>query len=396
MSRIGGIFPIPLQAPANGDGVVVLPPGGTYMLPAGDFALQYGVQTQAQWFDPNQQAWRGLQAPGGTFDYISSDGCNFRLVNLSGVVVGASITNAGSGGTNGIGAAATGVTIGFGLPVSALPAAAATAYPIVGGSVQAPLIAQAGSGFIIPPLVWCDPPPVGGVQATAVAAINAAGGVSSITMVNVGAGYTSSPNWYVFPANPNYMGTPIAGVSPNSFPPPGTVYPTNLPAGSLYQPNISLSGCQLVSQPLTGSGTLTGVGILNYGFGYDGTHIPGISITGCGAAAATPVMSMCATSVTVGAAGAGYTGAAPIWETSLGLVTPSLNNAVLTPRAARGVAVLSAGGVASFAIEDPGFGLQKVPSLSVLNAGSLATGQATGTVVCGGVNDTSIINGRVQ
>jgi hypothetical protein len=396
MSRIGGLFPLPLQAPANGDGVVVLPSGGTYMLPPGDFAVQYGSQTQMQWFDPNQQAWRGLQAPGGTFDYLSSDGANFRLMNLSGVVVGAAITAAGSGGTNGIGAAATGVTIAFTAPVSGLAAAAATGYPIVGGSVQAPLIAQAGSGFIIPPLVWCDAPPIGGVQATAVATINASGGVASITMVNAGAGYISSPNWYVFPANPNYMGAPIGGVAANAFPPPGLVYPTNLPAGSLYQPNISLSGCQLISQALTGSGTLTGIGILNYGFGYDGTHIPTVTITGCGAAAATAVMSMCVTSATLGAGGSGYTGAAPMWETSLGLVTSLLNNAVLTPRPGRGVTTVGAGAVATFVIEDPGFGLQKVPTLSVLNSGALGTAQATGTVVCGGVNDTSVINGRVQ
>jgi hypothetical protein len=402
MSRVGGQFPFPQQAPANGDGIITLPSGGIYTFPPGNYAVQCGGQTQLQTFDPNQLAWRGLQSPDGTFNFCSVDGCNFRLVNLSGVCIGAVITNAGLGGTNGIGTIATGTAISFSAPVSGLTAATATAYPIVGGSVQAPTITQGGSGFIMPPLVICDAPPVGGIQATAIATINSSGAVATVVMQNVGAGYTATPNWYVLPQNPVYTGSPIAGVAstitpPNSYPAVGLVYPTNLPAGSVFQPNVSLSGCQLTSNPLTGSGTLTGIGILSYGGTYDGTHIPTVTISGGGlvGAAATAVMSFCVTSVTLGLGGSGYT-SAPIWETSLGLVTQSLNNAILVPRAGRGVTTAGGGAVASFLIEDNGFGLQKVPLLSVLNAGSLATGQATGTVVVGGIVDTNMVQGRVQ
>lgn len=397
MSRIGGQFPFPQQAPANGDGTIVLPSGASYNLPPGDFAVTPGSQTNLQWFDPNLLGWRGLQAPGGTFDYISSDGCNYRLVNLSGVCVGALVTNPGSGGTNGIGPAATGVTIAFGAPAAGGTFATATGYAIVGGSVQAPTITQGGSGFIQPPLILIDAPPVGGVQATAYATVSSAGIVTGITMQNVGAGYASSPNFYVFPQNPVYSGSPIAGLAANAFPPPGLVYPTNLPAGSLYQPNISLSGCQLTSNPLTGSGTLTGIGILDFGNGYTGTTIPSVTIVGCGAAAATAVMSFCLTSVTLGAGGTGYgAGTTPLFVTTLGLVTQSLNNAILVPREGRGVTVVGGGAVSSFVIEDNGFGLQKVPSIAVINTVALATGQATGTAVVGGIVDTSILQGRVQ
>ena len=399
MSRIGGLFPFPQQAPANNDGVVALASGGVYTFPPGNYLVQTGPQTQLQWFDPIQQNWRSVGPQDATFNLVSSDGCNYRLINLSGVVIGSFITNAGSGGTNGIGSLATGATVTYAAPASGLALATAAGYVIVGGSVQAPTIAQPGSGFVMPPLITCDPPPPGGIQATAYATINSAGGVATIVMQNVGAGYSASPNFYVFPQNPGYTGGPTGGIAADPFPAPGLVYPTNLPPGSLFQPNLSSAGCQLTSLALTGSGTLTGIGTDDYGFGYDGTHIPAVTITGGGlsGATATAIMSMCVTSVTLGSGGAGFgAGAPPIWETSLGLVAASLNNQPLVPRSARGVTTVVATAVSAFSIEDNGFGLQKVPSVSVIDTSALHTGQATGTAVCGGITDTSIVQGRVQ
>ena len=394
MSRIGGQFPFPQQAPANGDGIVTLASGGIYTLPPGDWVVTLGDQTNLQWFDPSLLQWRGLNDDTSNLNYISSDGCNYRLVNMSGVVAGAAITNAGSGGTNGIGFSATGVSVSFGAPSAGTTA---TGFAIVGGSVQAPTVTQGGSGFLLPPLIMIDPPPVGGIQATAYATISAAGVVTGITMNQVGAGYTASPNFYVFPQNPFYSGSPVAGANANAFPPPGLVYPTNLPAGSLYQPNISLSGCQLTSNALTGSGTLTGIGILNYGGGYTGTTIPSVTIVGCGAAAATAIMSLCLTSVTLGAGGTGYgSGNPPMWISSLGVVAGTFGNQQTSPRQAQGLTTLGGGAVATFTVEDEGFGFQKVPFITVLNTATLATGIATGTAVCGGIVDTSVVQGRVQ
>jgi hypothetical protein len=399
MAHIRGIgISFPQQGPANGDGVICLPSGGIYVPPAGEYVVQLGPQSNLQWFDGTQQAWRTLQ-PSDALNMLSCDGSNYRIINMSGVTIGASITNAGSGGTNGIGSTATGVTVTLGAPVAGGALATATLYPIVGGSVAAPTITQGGSGFLVPPLILIDAPPVGGVQATATATISSAGVVTAITMQNVGAGYGASPNFYVLPQPPNSY-VSIAGVAANTFPPPGLVYPTNLPAGSLYQPNISLTGCQLTSVALTGTGTLTGLGILNYGFGYDGTHIPSITIGGCGAAAATVIMSMCVTSVSLGAGGSGFgAGAAPNWETSLGAVilgTQQLNNQVPLPRSARGVCTVVAGAVSAFTVEDPGFGLQKVPNVAILNTSAIAATVATGTAVCGGVADFTVLQGRVQ
>src|ERR1700677_3031368 len=132
MSRIGGQFPFPQPAPANVDGPIGGAIGASYNLPPGDFAVTPGSQTNLQWFDPNLLGWRGLQAPGGTFDYISSDRCNYHLMNLSGGCVGALVTNPGSGGTNGSGPAAPGLTIAFGAPPAGGTCATATGYAIVG------------------------------------------------------------------------------------------------------------------------------------------------------------------------------------------------------------------------------------------------------------------------
>src|SRR5580765_3161919 len=155
MSRIGGVFPFPLQSPINGDGTYSLPGGGTYLLPAGNWLVTCGTTTQVQWFNPNTLTWQLLLTAGD----VSSDNANFRVINTTGSVTGTTITGAGSGATaNGIGSLATGVTITFtASPVGAI--ATASAFPIVGGSVAAPTITQAGSGFLAPPLIMIDAPP---------------------------------------------------------------------------------------------------------------------------------------------------------------------------------------------------------------------------------------------
>lgn len=286
MSRVGGIFPLPFQSAATGDGAICLPSGGVYVFPAGNWAVTLGVNTVCQWMDPQAQKWRTLNA-----DFLSSDGCNYRLVNTSGSVIGATVSAAGSGGANGIGVTSpSSATLTF----SASPAGAnatATGYAIVGGSVAAPTVTQGGSGFLMPPLIMIDPPPPGGVQATAVASINASGVVTGITMVNAGAGYTAPPNFWVVPQMPTWQGGPIDGTPAAAFPPPGTVYPTNLPTGigAIFQNNLSPLGCQLTPVALTGSGTVTGLNLISGGWGY--TAAATATIAGAGAATAAVVMA---------------------------------------------------------------------------------------------------------
>jgi hypothetical protein len=142
----------------------------------------------------------------------------------------------------------------------------------------------------VAPLILVDPPPPGGVQATATATLTAGGGIASIAMDNVGAGYTFSPNFYIIPQPAVYQGSPIGGSAADLWPAPGAVHPANLPQGSIYQPNQSaLTGAYLTSNPLTGSGTITALGLLNAGAGYV-TTAPAVTITGAGAATATTTL----------------------------------------------------------------------------------------------------------
>lgn len=384
--RLGGNFPLGQTAIP-----VPLPSGGIFTPPAGNYLVTTGLVTVLQYFDPTLLEWRVYAQPGAEAMPVAMDGANWRLVNMSGVVIDASITNAGSGAVNGIGAAATGVAVSFGAAPTG--GVAAAGYAIVGGSINTTItITNGGSGFLVPPLLLIDPPPPGGIQATAVVSALTAGAISGVTVTNAGAGYVTAPNVYVIP-QPAVYGAAAAGIVNN---PINTPYSLVIPQTGIVG-NVA-GGAQLtVNATLTGSGTVTGIVITNMGGGYTGTTIPTIAITGAGAAAATAVMSLSATSVTLGAGGAGYgAGAPPNWETSLGFIKGSKNNGILLPRCARGVTTVGAGAVATFVIEDPGFGFHKVPVAEVINTSAVATTIATGTVVCGGVNDVSLLQPAVQ
>jgi hypothetical protein len=386
---------LPLDSPQNTGrpGVLVLPPGGIYTFTQGDYIVASGDQTVLQYFDPGLNAWRTFTNPGALTTFFA-DGGNFRLVNLSGVVVGGNITNAGSGGTNGIGFAQTGSTVTFAAPAAGGVTGTATGFVVVGGSVAAPTITQAGSGFLTPPVVFCDPPPQGGVQATAIAVISAAGAITGITMVNVGAGYTSAPQWYISPSNFNgFLATPDRAAG--AFPQPGLINPANVWPGTVFQGNIALgtTGALLTPTALTGSGTLTAIVMSYYGAGYAGNTVPAISFggTSLGAAAATAIMSLCVSGSSATATGGTTAVTGGVAITSLGLIALTNNNNTFWPRPARGTTSAAAG---TFTVEDPGFGLQGgVVTVTYVGGATLAT--VTNTQL-GGRNDTSIIQSSVN
>lgn len=406
--RIGG--PTPFNQ--AGTFPLTLPGGGYFYVPPGNYLMTLGGQTVLQWFDPGMGSWRNAAPAGAPTFALSVDGYNYRIVNMSGVVQGASITNAGSLGVNGIGPAATGTTVTFAAPASGIQA---KGYGIIGGAVGtaggAATVTQAGSGFLTPPLILIDPPPYGGIQATAVATLTAAGAISTVLMVNPGAGYAVAPNFYVVPQFFDYPGAPAlpggAGQAVN-FPPGSLV---NMPPQGFMMgltPAFPSSGGALITSPaLAGSGTLTGIVVTDYGSGYLGSAIPAITFAGgtlAGGVAATAVMSLALLTLT-GATGVAYT-IGNVWESSLGLLTPAvappiptayINNNWLQPRPARGVLTSTVG---ALTMEDPGFGFQKL-----LVAGNFGVAQgttiATTTIVfsaitMGGINDTSIVQANVN
>ena len=277
MAQTRGNFPYPTANIAEGGGVIALGQGGTWYPPAGEWIITLPAANMVmEWWNPVSGSWQSITSAS---DFVSSDGANIRVRNTTGSVSIASFA-AGSGGVNGIGLAGGGV-LAFAAPSAG--GVQATGYVIVGGSVQAPTITQAGSGFLVPPLIVIDPPPQGGIQATATAALTAGGGITSITMANVGAGYPSSPNFWVIPQQAYYTGAPSGGIAAAAFPPPGLVHPNNAAPGNQ---NTSVgSGVLLTSAALTGSGTVTGVVVVNFGSQYTGT--PTGTITGVGAATVT-------------------------------------------------------------------------------------------------------------
>ena len=151
MSRLGGRFPFPLTSPLTADGPISLASGGTMALNAGNWLVVLGTNTRMQWMDPVGLQWRSEEGPLGG-GMVSADGCNYRLINISGAVISLAVTAAGSGAINGIGVVATGVAVS----IAAAPGGGpynTTAYAIVGGSVAAPTVTQGGSGFVAVPLI---------------------------------------------------------------------------------------------------------------------------------------------------------------------------------------------------------------------------------------------------
>ncbi len=182
-----GVYPSPRGQPSI---AFDLQPGLARIIPAGTWLLDTGPYTCIQEYDPVQGQW---QSPGGDTggqsggpQYINSDGVNYRAINLSGCIVGANVTTAGSAYV-----AATPPTVTF------TGSASAAATAIVGGAVSTSVtVTNGGTNYLWPPLVFLDSPPIGaGYQATATAAITSAA-VSSVTINNQGAGYANVPNLY--------------------------------------------------------------------------------------------------------------------------------------------------------------------------------------------------------
>ena len=299
--RLGG--PAPFNAAQS---FVTTLAGGTFFYPpAGMYLMQLDANTVVQWWDPIAWSWRGIApvAAGGHILPISVDGYNYRVLNVTSTVTSATLGVAGSGGTNGIGPTQTGTN----LVVAAAPAGGRTAqgYVIVGGSLPALSVAVAGSGFAVTPLILIDPPPAGGIQATAVATLTAGGALASATLVNVGAGYTSLPNVYVVPQFPFYPGAPTApgGASQPSAVPPGIIAlmpPQKFAQGLQPAFPVTLGGLiNFGAGVIGGSGTLTGVVITDSGQGYTAAPAISFSGTGLGTATATAVFGGAAANNTV-------------------------------------------------------------------------------------------------
>lgn len=233
--------------------------GSTRLIPPGTWLVTPGIYSCVQEYDPVQGQWI---APGGALgypQYVNSDGVSFRIANLCGTIVGATVTTAGSAYT-------TAPTVTF------TNAASAAATAIVGGAVSTTVtVTNGGSGYLWAPVVFCDSPPIGlGYQATMSCTISA-GAVNAVTVNNQGAGYSNVPNIYFLNDQRDTVGIGASAVA-----------------------------------TLTGSGTITQLLITNQGTA-NSTLQPTIAFSS-GSAAAFPIMVRSISGITLSNVGSGYSG----------------------------------------------------------------------------------------
>ena len=352
---------------------LALAPGDSFVIPAGDWTISLGMYCVLQYLDPVTNTWvmsagaawsRGLQ-------YVSADGFNVRIANLTGCVVSASVI---VGGTNYVQATTTITAIGtFGNGV------APTILPIVGGAVGLTGtftidVPTKGAGYGVAPIVMIPPPPpaqsnangVGGIQATAIAVLGSGGSVASISITNPGAGYPTAP---------------IGVVVPSPFDP-------NLSVG-ITNASIAFS--------LTSAGVIMGALVTNNGSPLNNGSLGSVtlSIGGAGASGSiTANVLQTVVSGTVSGTGTGFgtavsiltSGGAPL----AGSITngPDANYLAFMPRQANiSSPSVTAGAVA--AIYDGGL-FESAPTFTALGAlaGSVAP---TLAMIMGGRADIAII-----
>ena len=343
----------PYQPATN---IVTLGPGQSMPIPpspTGGMIVNTGPYGFRQWFNPVTLTWDGFNTGLTGSLRTPSDGVNFRVANMTSCPVAAIVTNSG---TATYVQSTTSVTAASG---------GSTWQAIVGGVINTTTSSVtsivAGGGYSIAPICFIPSPPPPGVPATAVASISS-NSVSTITMVNQGAGYPSAPPLLMLPVpfDPNFI------------------------AGSVTYSSVTSLG-------LTGTGLLGAV--LCTGNGTPVAAMPSLAVTGAGSGAlatVVPVWSIASTSIA--AAGGGYVAGQSAIQSFGGVptATPAWRNPAAEmsspiPRAATGTTTLTGTTITSVVPIDSGlfFG---TPTVLVL--GSIATTLASIVPTLGGVNTT--------
>lgn len=344
-----------LKPLVGNNNMITLQAGESYIIPAGQYYVAPGSYSNLQTLDPITGLWRGIGNHPSQTRFVTTDGVNVRIANLTGCAVGGYVTNVGSGYTS--------------APTVTASAGGSTWTAIVGGAVSSSVtVGTAGTGYTYPPQVVFSAPPAGGVQATGYSTLSGAT-VGSVTVTNQGAGYVTAP----------------------------TVTFVN-------DPRDTTGVNAAATTALTGSGTITAVLCTNQGTPQ--TTVPTLSFAGGGgsAAAATVVMAFAATGFTVSNAGVAYGNAQPFAVITAGgivggaagaVVNPAVSTGLFTPRQANfsgtttGASVITATGSV---VNDGGL-FQAVPNGFVLPSGTsaLPTTTAIVAITVGGVTDTTFI-----
>lgn len=343
---------------------LTLAAGEVWFVPPGTWGIQPGPYTFLQFKDPVSGTFKTRPTSATHVSFYESDGTNMRLANTTGCVVGALITTGGASLTNGIGTAATGLTI-------TASTGASVWVPVVGGAVSTTLATAtgtttAGSSYTYPPIVLIDAPPAGGTQATAICTALSSGTVpvASIQILNQGAGYPTAPNVTI--VNDARDTTGVGAV---------------------------------VVVTLTGTGALTNMYPTDHGTPLTTVPTFTFSPATCGATAIMnfTVTAYALTSTTSGGSGYPATGGAEALSVNnIVSGTPAFTNPIFDkgltfPRPARittaagATIIITTGQI----VEDGGLGIQAVPNLIIIPSAATTSAGLTATV--GGVSDTSLI-----
>jgi len=326
--------------------------------PAGWYAMVLSKYHVIQQYDPITTTWRavGNSGDGASIQYQYSDGVNYRVANQTGALVGALITNAGSGYIS--------------APVVTASAGGSIWKAIVGGAINTTVtVTNGGVGYTYAPAVQIAAPPAGGIQATAYATLTS-GVVTSVTVTDQGAGYASPPII-------TFVNDPREGVNG---------IPTGYNAAAITT--------------LTGAGTITGLLCTDHGQG-GLTALPTLSFAGGGgtSAAATGIMCWTITAYAAGTAGAGLAGSVAritaedaFPTTASAYVNTTTQSNWVNTRAADIKAPISGAGITATGqvIYDGGI-YTSVPTPIVIPTASIITTAPVVTFTMGGANGATYL-----
>ena len=364
-----------------------LKPTQAIHIPAGNFMVQAGAYSNLQVWDNQSYMWRFLTGFDQVPYQVSSDGSNFQVVNATGGVIGAVVTNKGTavGTPNGfygynqnlqfVQIVNGSTTLGLS-PATASVGATTTGGALlnvfIGGSVSTVTALVAGTGFAEAPNLICVPPAGQGSQpyipATATCVLSGSA-IGTVTVTNQGAGYVSAPTWLVVPQE----GDTLNNYSSVTF----TTVMTN--ANQVSAVTVASPGTAAFSAvpSITFAGTL-----------------PPTS------AAATPLMNFSIASVALNAAGGAYGATQPTYTiagNSALLPTPTNTNPAIEANLVLTsvqpvIQAFSAAGGTMTAGSTPtvlfgGYGFYSVPQASVQSLLTIPTSYATWTVTAGGQTD---------
>ncbi len=348
-SRFGGVG-VSLPLNQQGTNCIALQAGAVYYVPPGTFNVRHGPYSTVQTFDPVLGVWRPVGADGGIWEQVDSDGNNYRIANQTGCVIGALLTQAGTGYTS--------------PPTVTASAGSSVWEAILGSVVNSVTVNAAGANYLYPPVVLIQAPGFPGLPAAAYCTLNASGGVSSVTVTDVGAGYTSVPFITFF-----------------------------------NDPRDTTGGGAVGTAVLAGLGTVTGLMVTNHGVPITSGTVPTLTFSGGGgsSATATAIMDWTVTSYAVSNAGAGYGGAVEISTIGTGIPTtataytnPDYQASFLRTRPAVIYGALSGTGITATGqiLLDGGHigGITSNIGAQIISEGG-ATTVATLTLAVGGAND---------